>query len=1312
MADHSDRLLLNLVNDPAAKKTPRGKVNFVTAMQQLGIASVFDIIGQPKPQFVERLGEICDADGALAYENALCYATQIGRLYREHQVSSGKPQHLTQRTGVRALTEVGPSYPNLFKENWDEFCKVGAIAAIDSPVAYLRSLFHFATRTLEGSGQGTHPKILLRTRRPDIEALVIDPQSTFVPRPMLDQVNEVLKGDIQRYQQGIPGMPLPVYDLLANRRHPFIFPYNFAHHQCRLGLAQNKLQLGELNYRVSFELPATQGSRNVYGTVQNAPHEAQRLLSGLSPQQQKLLIEPSLFTTFYLSKAQLVAGWDGPWNCHLNAHKAVGMGFVLRPGQSAIQQVVPPADALVSDYNGVNLATLEFTKAGTAQKHVANFKFGTRTTDPRYLWRFNYLNGPNGSTLLPNITWDNSGPAFPVFAGYRAAFVVTTTTGTLQAPAGLAALSFTLELDENITWTNEQVLFFRNHFDVVSAGGQVEGGLNELKTFLDKTATNAEQVEALLSQRNCFPRLSPNCPSTNVKANGAGRGKPYPHASHYGACYVNGQGSDRYDSVTPATTASIQRDQFDNSMGLKEVKTANATYWYLTKTSPNRFDRLQRMIRLQRWFDLPFAELDTLIISAIRSEGEHNLTMDLNINTLRVLGVYRYLSGRYSITAEQFAAFVHDLTPYATGERVPLFDQVFNKAALFDVPLVLDQQPFNLAGTDAASKRTVSQLCAGLSLQPTQTSFFRLAGQTQLYVGPLRRDLATVSSLYRQARMAQLFGLTPEDSWALVDLLGGERYQRLLSNGRLAQQGERPLSPMIIEAKNSDATYDIRLTLVADPLEAGDVLRLLPGSALLVNQGVDFTQAAPTRLFTLDWPPQPALANVLRNVDGSTLSLAPIAPGQTLSLSGRVITREAWQAITEGAATLTNLRVKCGAQGNRDMKVENIYEGEPLSAEPDILDLLMQMDWAVTWLKDSKQTVPLVRQLLGLDPGDYLPPEGLTDRVAKLAEDTRAVLVSDAQLLALNLPTHEKTTQARGPGDLINWRSVLLPLLDPTGLVKEQPLELADNTQAQLQAALVRALQPLALDPAVRAASLEKLGTLLMAAHGRQLRLIEGLAQELVNLPMDRTQVVVHWAQTSVYQLLAMVLQVGTNAEGSSTLIVQLKAVLRHAKAALHLRLSTSALRLFLVHPQWLGAAQGGPLSWASLYLLGRYSQWFNRQSQAEEALLGYFISANPAKAQLKNKALRSAVNQASAEVLANLLGWRQEDIARLFQELPLGRATSLAEVDWVLRCQQACAASGLTATDLLAATALHADSASVAWQAAGEAAIAASRRA
>ncbi len=744
MQDKNDRLLRNLVSEPGDKNSQPGKVSFITAMQQMGMTSVFDIIGQSKPQFVERLGEICDADGELAYDNAMCYAVQIGGLYREYRVSSGKPQDLTQRTGVRALVDVGPSYPNLFKENWDEFCKVGAIAAVDSPVAYLRFLYNFATRTLETSGQGDRPKILLSKRRPDIARLIIDQQSTFTPRPMLELVNGILKEDIQRYHQDTPDENKPVYELLAERRYPFIFPYNFAHHQCRLGLAEKKLGLGVLNYLISHEVPATQADSNVYGVVQNGSLEAQRLLSGLSPQQQQLLIEPSLFTTFYLSKAELAAGWRGPGTSHLRPHKALGVGFLLLPGQASIEVVVPVAHFLINNYSYTNQAAIFFSKADSPDKLHDIVSFNSGTPARSDLWSLNYLHQASSETMCPYIRWNGNDSA-----GYRASFTLTTTSGSMTTSTGLAALSVTLMSDEIPVWSVKEQDFFQKHYGLESNPVQLDESLIDLKTFMQRTGLEAQQVEAVLSQRTHFPRLSPNCPSSNPQFGATGIGAPYPHASHFGACYVNGHGSGRYDSVTPATATSILNDRFDNSMGLKELLVGGRKTWHLTKTSPNRFDRLQRMIRLQRWLDIPFAELDTLIISAIRSEGEHNLTMDLNLNTLRALGVYRYLAQRYKLEPLEFAAFLHDLTPYATGDDVPLFDQVFNEVALFDVPLVLDQQAFNATGTDVASKRTVAQLCAGLGFPThTQRRIKRISVSLPVTLGPYEDIRATLTQTY------------------------------------------------------------------------------------------------------------------------------------------------------------------------------------------------------------------------------------------------------------------------------------------------------------------------------------------------------------------------------------------------------------------------------------------------------------------------------------------------------------------------------------------------------------------------------------
>ncbi|OPG76581.1 toxin, partial [Pseudomonas ogarae] len=182
-------LLHTLVASPIGEDA--AKTDFKTALQRMGLTSVFDILRLGKAQFAQALARHCDADAGQAYDNASSHARQISRLYLEHQLcpSATKPR---VRRSLDSDPTSGPiSYQALFQENWDQFCKDGDIAAIDSPVAYLRALYLFA-RQLENSS--THArKIPLEKRRPDLNTLMLDPHSALVARPMLNIVNDTLR---------------------------------------------------------------------------------------------------------------------------------------------------------------------------------------------------------------------------------------------------------------------------------------------------------------------------------------------------------------------------------------------------------------------------------------------------------------------------------------------------------------------------------------------------------------------------------------------------------------------------------------------------------------------------------------------------------------------------------------------------------------------------------------------------------------------------------------------------------------------------------------------------------------------------------------------------------------------------------------------------------------------------------------------------------------------------------------------------------------------------------------------------------------
>ena len=566
----NDSLLHRLVGSSDGKDAT--KADLKTALQQMDVTSVFDIARMSKAQFTQALARHSDADGEQVYDNATSHARQISRLYQEHRVSSGANKPRSKRSLAIDPMPEPTGYQALFEENWDQFCNEGDIAAIDSPVAYLRALYLFAG---ELENRSSHAgRITLAQRRPDLKTLMLDRQSAFVSRPMLDIINDTLRNNIESHLAET-GDNRSVHQILASAHYPFSLPYDLHHHQCVLGLGTGKPTLGELNYRVSLNLPFSK-DRDLYGGVVVNSAEAQKLLSGLSPAQQALLIAPTA--------------------------------------------------------SQANLSTLK-TNYGT----------------------------------------------------------------------------------ENLL------------------------RLDELEFFKERTGLTTEQVEELLAQGKCRPRTSINSPLST--------------RTHYGASYING------GRAIPALAIETQAQQR-----------------VFTNNSPERFDRLQRMIRLHRWTGIPVAELDTLIFNAQRSERVETLSA----NTLRSLGVYRYLNRRHGIAAEEFAAFLHDMPTHACADRVSLFDQVFNRTRLLKSP-VWDAPKRSLTARD---EQTFSYLSAGLGLPVAPDSLLLLVEQASRYSSQ-EYDLPTVSALYRQARIARMFGLSPLECTELARLLGGEDFCKALVKGEL-----------------------------------------------------------------------------------------------------------------------------------------------------------------------------------------------------------------------------------------------------------------------------------------------------------------------------------------------------------------------------------------------------------------------------------------------------------------------------------------------------------------------------------------------
>jgi hypothetical protein len=279
----SSPLLKTLIEYPADEVS---EAHFVAALARLGIQSIFDIVRMSRDEFVAQLQkELGEGDAGQAYDNAMGYAAQLDMIHREQRMSSPdvparKARGATDNKNTDAPDQ--PTYPLLFKEDWGTFCSDTSMAANDSPVAYLRALYLFAIQLEKGA---TSTANTLQQRRPDLHHLIINTRTTFNQVPMLSIVIKTLEEHIRATQQA------DIYQLLNSQAYPYRFPYNFYHHQCRQRLLDNNIQLGELNYKVCQRLSPFDNPR--YSPVRlKLSATAQRLLSGLSPEQQNLLLTP------------------------------------------------------------------------------------------------------------------------------------------------------------------------------------------------------------------------------------------------------------------------------------------------------------------------------------------------------------------------------------------------------------------------------------------------------------------------------------------------------------------------------------------------------------------------------------------------------------------------------------------------------------------------------------------------------------------------------------------------------------------------------------------------------------------------------------------------------------------------------------------------------------------------------------------------------------------------------------------------------------------------------------------------------------
>lgn len=279
--------------------------------------------------------------------------------------------------------------------------------------------------------------------------------------------------------------------------------------------------------------------------------------------------------------------------------------------------------------------------------------------------------------------------------------------------------------------------------------------LLDVETYGRRTGLRFEQILEMLAVAGIDDNADASYSLVHMSKAYRPASQPEIDKYHYGATYINAR------RKKPLT-----------------IKDANADAGVKAQFGDLDYDCLSRMyqiIHLQRALGLPFAEVDLLLMSILRAEGQVG-NWHLTPATLRAFGVFRYLNEAYEIKAEQFAALMCEVTPFGIGEQVPMLDRILDglSASGLDAPeaLAIDDRAFDPNDQAEGQLQVVPTLAKVLGTDEPTTLFYLDKAKQALGVKGLTLSLKLLSSLYRLSRMHRLFKRSPQEGKALIALLG------------------------------------------------------------------------------------------------------------------------------------------------------------------------------------------------------------------------------------------------------------------------------------------------------------------------------------------------------------------------------------------------------------------------------------------------------------------------------------------------------------------------------------------------------------
>jgi hypothetical protein len=839
----------------------------------------------------------------------------------------------------------------------------------------------------------------------------------------------------------------------------------------------------------------------------------------------------------------------------------------------------------------------------------------------------------------------------------------------------------------------------------------------DMTVFTARTGLNVLQVEQLLctTAGSAMVVVSKNAPDE------------LNDPVSYGACFINA----KFSSIT------ISKDSSSGTLTLGGL-------------NDDRMDRINRMVRLQRWLQLPYEDVDFLVTSAMCAEGGANSPLLMNDNTLRMLGLFKHYQTTYGVPAKQFAAWLNVVTPFAITPNVPLLDQVFNVNSAFDTPFVVDYKNFSYTSTKDKDSTRVQQISTALGLN--RREFLLIAEkiarlQIDAPQGELNCNFSVISAFYRIATLARTLSLNVEDFLGLLDLMdaGSDLVWKQLAS-----------QPVIISSPLKKVTV------------ASDILWLLQALSTIVQWQQQHhittqTVALFTKSYTLGLP--------VKGDYGAT-----IGPSiKSLSMGWKDLTYDAAngqlklvQQIALQANSSNFGEFECtypfpdGFEGDGNLswdsdQIENvslnnnfgpgsseIFYAEQLKLDTNkiyVINIPLKgifKEFSVLDKTQSSLSAVFLDFRLGvtldfcqgaiLPKDSYFSMQGTTDQynfICQVCNNLKSTFV-DAALL-----NHSGAPVVDDDNKIIDWIKLLSPdLLDldivtedsdssesKYGLVKDVK-NIKKTVKAVLEAHFyvnesgdpVSDKRP--LSKKAQAQAIKALTNTLHQAQQVQYGVAIGLLAQSLNVNQSLPALLLRWFGQSVYSWLKDTWTLnhnnGVKLESAAGIpkdyLLQLREVVRRTLITTQFALSPALVQTLLDHPEYFGFTKENVsrIDLQALYLFSRYHDLLTKvgavHGGTEDDVLAYLRAANAPK---------PLSNTEAAKLLAPLLGWEHDEVLHACDMFDGKVVKTIAQLDTVLRLQQAQKQTGLSVQQQQQGFVLSRDSAYEDWQSVGRALVA-----